>query len=231
MQSDLYPDRSVSELEGLANELNSNYFTAVGRSLSVPIPIEDIAEHFLGYSIDITDEGLFSDPDFLGGIDFDQNLIYVNASVEAHDGRYAFTVAHEIGHHTLHKEAFLLSNEYSEKGILCRDTKEKPRIEVEADRFAAALLMPSDVVLEAVHVISPKPKVNSIGQARGLASKLINEGQFSNVSNSAMINRLIDLKLVPEFVGYQNGQFRKGRRRPSLSMMVHRTLSKIRFWS
>jgi Zn-dependent peptidase ImmA (M78 family) len=198
----------VSDLEELADELNRNYFADAGLPLTTPIPIEDMAEHFLGYSIDITDEGLFSDPGFLGGIDFEQKLIYVNASIENHDGRYAFTVAHEIGHHALHRDAFMQS-------------------EVEADRFAAALLMPSDSVQKALLEVFPKPKILTIGQARGLASKLIKEGPFGNVSNSAMINRLIDLKFVPEFVGYQTGRFRRGRGRPSISIMVRRALARL----
>lgn len=217
----------MSDLEELADELNRNYFADAGLPLTTPIPIEDMAEHFLGYSIDITDEGLFNDPGFLGGIDFEQKLIYVNASIENHDGRYAFTVAHEIGHHALHRDAFMQSQVYEENKILCRETSDKPQIEVEADRFAAALLMPSDSVQKALLEVFPKPKILTIGQARGLASKLIKEGPFDNVSNSAMINRLIDLKFVPEFVGYQTGRFRRGRGRPSISIMVRRALARL----
>jgi Zn-dependent peptidase ImmA (M78 family) len=161
-----YPKRSMDEVEELANELLDTYFTSVGHSLNLPVPVEDIAEHFLGYSIDITNEGIFSDPGFLGGIDFEQNLIYVNASVEDHDGRYAFTVAHEIGHHALHREAYLSDNEQGEKEILCRDIGEKPHIEIEADRFAAALLMPSKEVLDVFSRLKLKRKVASIGHPR-----------------------------------------------------------------
>ena len=58
---------------------------------------------------------LFSDPEFLGGINFDKNEIYVNVAIENHDGRYAFTVAHEIGHHVLHKEVYLKIDGADEK--------------------------------------------------------------------------------------------------------------------
>ena len=132
--------------------------------------------------------GLFSDPELLGGIDFEQNKIYVNASVHDHDGRYSFTVAHEIGHHVLHKGVYL-DNKSSNGEILCRDTREKPHIETEADRFAAALLMPNEVVRSAIVPIGPKTQVFTIGQARGLASRMVKEFGFDNVSNTAMINR------------------------------------------
>ena len=226
MVNDQYPKRPMDEVEKLADELNTDYTSSIGPALTIPIPVEDIAEHFLGYSIDITNEGLFSDPNFLGGIDFEQNLIYVNASVEDHDGRYAFTVAHEIGHHVLHREAYLNDKEQGKREILCRDSGEKPQIEIEADRFAAALLMPSSVVLETFNRIKPKPKASTIGQARGVANEVIKEGGFSNVSNTAMINRLIDLGAIK--AAYQNGLVHKGHRGSLITRMVRGTLAKLK---
>ena len=227
MASELYPERTNAGLEELADGLNRDYFADLGRPITPPIPIEDMAEYFLGYSIEITDEGLFSDPDFLGGIDFEDNKIYVNASVEDHDGRYAFTVAHEIGHHVLHREAYLAGQSGSEPDILCRDTFEKPQIEIEADRFAAALLMPSTLVRAAYADLDGERKVKTIGQARGVANKLIKNAGFTNASNTAMINRLIDLKIIPSFVGYQTGQFRKNYGRPSLGQIIQGSFSRL----
>ena len=227
MASELYPERTDAGLEELADGLNRDYFADLGRPITPPIPIEDMAEYFLGYSIEITDEGLFSDPDFLGGIDFEDNKIYVNASVEDHDGRYAFTVAHEIGHHVLHREAYLAGQSGSEPDILCRDTFEKPQIEIEADRFAAALLMPSTLVRAAYADLDGERKVKTIGQARGVANKLIKNAGFTNASNTAMINRLIDLKIIPSFVGYQTGQFRKNYGRPSLGQIIQGSFSRL----
>ena len=100
MANERYPEHSIEEVEALADHFLAEYFAHIGQSpISTPIPVEDMAEHYLGFAIDITDEGLFSDPDFIGGIDFDAEKIYVNTSIEDHDGRYAFTVAHEIGHY------------------------------------------------------------------------------------------------------------------------------------
>jgi hypothetical protein len=196
---------SMEQVEELASEFSQGYFTAQNTPQSTPVPIEDMAEHYLGYSIDVTDEGLFSDPNVLGGIDFDQKTILVNSSVEDHDGRYAFTVAHEIGHHVLHKEAYESSVAQEDKSILCRDTFEKPQIELEADRFAAALLMPASVIQDAYDQCKPKRHIETIGQARGVAFSVTKEAMVSNVSNTAMLNRLIDLSLIPKEVGYQDG--------------------------
>ena len=37
------------------------------------------------------------------------------------------------------------------------------------------------------------------------ASKIIKEGELNNVSNTAMVNRLIDLKVISDYIGYQKG--------------------------
>tara|TARA_Y100001970_G_C14106423_1_gene788377 strand:+ start:77 stop:775 length:699 start_codon:yes stop_codon:yes gene_type:complete len=198
--------RTIDEIEKLADEFNLTYFSANNEnSITLPVPVEDIAEHYLGYQIDFVNEGLFSDPEILGGIDFDENKIYVNASVEDHDGRYAFTIAHEIGHHVLHRDAYLKENLEGKKEILCRDARNKPRIELEADRFAAALLMPAQSVRDILSQVNSSQKVKTIGQARGLASKIIKEGELNNVSNTAMVNRLIDLRVISDYIGYQKG--------------------------
>ena len=217
----------MDEVEELADGLNLLYCKHHTQfPLTLPIPIEDIAEHYLGYSIDFADDGLFSDPDILGGIDFEENKIYVNASVEDHDGRYCFTIAHEVGHHVLHRDAYLENSDGGEKEILCRDSRNKPQIEVEADRFAAALLMPSDAVQKVIRNINSKRRVATIGQARGLASKVIKEGKFDNVSNTAMVNRLIDLQIISNSIGYEAGVYSKYKRRPIFS----RILTKLKRW-
>jgi hypothetical protein len=208
----VYPERSIEEVEALADKLLQNYASHVHvPPITPPVPIEDIAEHYLGYSIEITDEGLFVDPYMLGGIDFDEKVIFANASVEDHDGRYSFTIAHEIGHHVLHRDSFLEQRQPKAKEILCRDTKQKPQIELEADRFAAAILMPSQSVHDIVEAVGSKPNVATVGQARGFAAKAIKEGGFDNVSNSAMVNRLIDLSIISGKIGYQSGRYYRGR--------------------
>jgi Zn-dependent peptidase ImmA (M78 family) len=201
-------------IEEAANGVISAYYLNNHRaSIIPPIPVEDIAEHFLGYSIEITNEGVFSDVDLLGGICFETNTIYVNHSIEFHDGRYAFTIAHEIGHHILHREEYLSATEKTNREILCRETGAKPQIEIEADRFAAALLMPADCLVKAVKDIRTKQNISSIGQARGLANRLIKEHGFNNVSNTAMINRLIELELISGKLRFQDGlrTFRSNR--------------------
>ena len=219
-----------AEVEEAADGLNQSYCADIGAPpLALPIPVEEIAEQYLGYEIEFTDRGIFSDPRLLGGIDLEAKTIFVNASVQDHDGRYSFTVAHEIGHHVLHREAHLAKVTEEGNSILCREVANKPRIEIEADRFAAALLMPASLVSKAVRNQKSYRHIKSIGQARGLAATLIKHEGFENVSNTAMVNRFIDLKYVPYSLGYQDGVSRPRRGfRPSMARTLRLSTRNIR---
>lgn len=226
MVNNSYPKRSDAVIEELANRLHAEYLAHNAAPLKLPVPVEEIAEQFLGYEIDFSETGIFSDPDILGGIDFEKNKIYVNVSVADHDGRYSFTVAHELGHHVLHRDHYLKSQSANDENILCRMTGRKPQIEMEADRFAAALLISCESVSNAT--AEQTGKVKTIGQARALANDLITKNGFGNVSNSAMINRLKDLGLLPSGIPYQGAKTRKTYGPPSTLTYLKRLISKYR---
>ena len=199
-----FPEIPLADIEARAQRLIDDYEDHVGRRIRTPIPVESIAEHFLGYQIDITDEGLFEDPRYLGGIVFDENVIRVNASVESHEGRYNFTIAHEIGHHVLHREQYLAERSAADPGIMCREASAKPLVEQQADQFASALLMPADLVRHAAEKVVIPSSGMSVRALRATAGKVIRAGGFSNVSNTAMANRLITLGFA-RGVDYQTG--------------------------
>jgi len=208
---DNFPALEPDEIESRADALLNEYAGKSGWEINAPVPVERIAESHLGYDIELTDEGLFSDPNFLGGIIFEQNLIQVNGSVEEHEGRYNFTIAHELGHHTLHRDELMKMrgavDEHGEHVIICRESGNKPMVEVQADRFAAALLMPKELVSTAFSTLYRRPvKINQRlpYRARKIASQVVAVGGFSNVSNTAMVNRLIDLGLM-RGASYQTG--------------------------
>ena len=202
-----FPELSEQEIEMRVDNLLNGYADDSDWDYDMPVPIERIAENHLGYDIEITDEGLFADPDFLGGIHFDDKLIQVNGSIEDHDGRYSFTVAHELGHHCLHKDA-LKEMKTADKNM-CRDTGEKPIAELQADRFAAYLLMPSKMVSNAFNTVfgdDSKPfdmNYKNKYKLGAIAQRVIDAGEFSNVSLTAMSNRLIGMGLITG-VNYQS---------------------------
>jgi len=202
------PDSAVEDIcgdliEDAADHLLDEYRDFAG-AFDLPVPVESIAEHLLKYDLEITDQGLFADPSFLGGISFETNTIFVNASIEDHEGRYTFTIAHEIGHHVLHKDLYdELVADRSE--ILCREEKNKPLIERQADRFAAALMMPRQTITAEVNrLVNVGPK--SLGGALKLAGQLQSTSGFRNVSVAALVNRLKDLNLIHDSIPYQTGK-------------------------
>jgi Zn-dependent peptidase ImmA (M78 family) len=205
---DNFPELLDEEIEKKAQELIESYQNDSDYDLvqNMPIPVESIAEQHLGYDIEITTDGLFEDPDYLGGIHFKDKLIQINGSIENHDGRYSFTVAHELGHHCLHKDALLEMNTDDEN--MCREATTKPIAEAQADKFAAYLLMPSGLVLDAFHRSfgnNNKPfnmDYNNKYKLGTIAQRVIESGGFSNVSLTAMTNRLIGMKLITG-VSYQ----------------------------
>ena len=147
------PKLSDTDIEQVANNLLNDYENNSQWTPQCPIPVERIAEKHLGYRIEITDDDIYKDTEILGGIIFADKVIQINGSIEDHDGRYSFTIAHELGHHCLHKELFQkLGIEPDAHAKMCRDTGEKPLSEQQADTFAAYLLMPSKLEIGRVHV-------------------------------------------------------------------------------
>ena len=201
-----FPEIPLADIEARAQQLLDDYEDHIGQRVRAPVPVESIAEHYLGYQIDITNEGLFEDPRYLGGIVFDENVIRVNASVESHEGRYNFTIAHEIGHHVLHRQHFLEHRDTADPGIMCREVSAKPLVERQADQFASALLMPADLVRKAIESLPGVATGEiSVKALRVLASQVNKAGQFSNVSNTAMCNRVITLGYA-RGMDYQTGK-------------------------
>ncbi len=211
-------------IEHKSLELLYHYSKKENWEICAPIPVEIIAENYLGYQIELTNEGIFKESTVLGGINFDENTIQINGNIENQDGRYNFTISHEIGHHVLHKDWLYaqknqqsLFSDVEIQSILCREEGNKPKAEVQADMFGAFLLMPSELVRDIFiklykHPIdmSFKQVVAKFGlsveeEARMIAENVIRKGGFTNVSKIAMVNRLKNLHLI-EGVGYQKNE-------------------------
>jgi len=174
-----------------------------------PVDPIDIIEH-LGYDVVYRNDGIYEDKNILGGLNIDKKNVEVNEKANTHEGRENFTLAHEIGHILLHSERISLNN--NEK--LCRteagiDINTPDQLEWEADKFAAFLLMPTENVKKAFNSIRNKPlylkrniilryllkrslRTSSINFSR----KVIEAGNFTNVSKLAMVNRLIGMGLI-----------------------------------
>jgi hypothetical protein len=122
----------------------------------LPIPIEDIADSHLGLLVrDAVDLRLApgappvaADQSLSGLLLPDRGEIWVNATEGTEwPGRRRFTIAHEIGHWQMHRD--------DEQPAFCRTatveaehehSTEHPPMEDEANRFAAAVLMPARLI-------------------------------------------------------------------------------------
>jgi Zn-dependent peptidase ImmA (M78 family) len=82
----------------------------------------------------------FDEGDIAGFYDAEEVAIYVNK--DEYPARQTFTIAHELGHHLLHRE-WANSTDYK---VLLRESRDgdlpKDPYEQEADAFAAHLLVP-----------------------------------------------------------------------------------------
>ena len=145
--------------------------------IDVPVDIDAVLKHEQ-ITLKI---GSFTTPGVMGAYDRQKRNIFAHkaASIE----RKTFTVAHELGHHFLHKE--------KQKDVMWRQTfqqigHEERGLEREANRFAAALLMPEHLVREVWDGLMRKDVVTM--------------ARTFGVSNTAMRYRLQQLGLIAAFV-------------------------------
>jgi len=216
------PFRTHSELDHAAAELLRRYSAWKGAPARPPIDVDEIVEGLLELDFDVVDlREVLGMPDVLGATWLDDGRICIDESLEGKEGRFAFTVAHEIGHWQLHRPIIEMDKvtlplfaakpgDTPTPAIVCRAREHKAPAEWQADQFAARLLMPaSDVraVMRALHGDDPATvrgleasrKAGQLDvQLRGVADGVIANGKFSNVSNEAMCYRLLDLKLVTD---------------------------------
>ena len=151
------PYLTYNDMEAVAQKLLFEYKQKRGQ-LTLPIPIEDIIENHLKLSLEI--ENLRDElgcSDILGGIYFSEPRIVIDSSLIEEDGRYRFTAAHEAAHWELHRELFVsnpnqidLFSANSSPNIVCRDSNSQTREEFQANYTAACILMPRDLLAQAV---------------------------------------------------------------------------------
>lgn len=188
-----WPKLSDEQIENKAAVFRQQALTALDSKAASAVPVEQIAELYLGYELEFVEDDSSLPGDVIGGIDFDSNTIIINAAIESHIGRYSFTIAHEIAHHVLHRDIFLKAR--SGESIMCRGGEQRPIEEFQADRFAEALLMPADLIRQHYRKVKTRNIFKRTNQLT-LAAKVIQSTGLDNVSVSAMVVRLNHLGLL-----------------------------------
>lgn len=139
------------EIEEKALEISKKY----NPEGLAPFPYKNIIEENDDLNLIFSDE---LDEEVSGVItyteDDDSFVILINKTKP--ETRRNFTIAHELGHYFLHQntikteEVLVTAPEVLENTTLYRlDAAEYSKIETEANRFAAVLIMPEGLVLEA----------------------------------------------------------------------------------
>lgn len=152
--------------------------------LSPPINIDEIARkrglEVIAYPLGDDVSGLLSIENGKGTIGYKDSEPKV---------RQRFTIAHELGHYELHRDK---SNLFVDKQFIYRslnsgDTQEKKIMEQEANYFASAILMPTNILKKEID------KVNF-----DLASESVIEdlAEKFEVSSTAMSIRISNLGLI-----------------------------------
>jgi len=107
--------------------------------------------------------------------------------------RQRFTIAHELGHLMLHALDQDEDNVFVDRKVFNRNSDASQgvyRQEIEANRFAAELLMPKKLLLKAIDDLGDEIDLSDDETLRDLASKF-------GVSTQAMAIRLTSLDIAP----------------------------------
>lgn len=123
------------------------------KSLGIPGPSVDVHRVAAELGLRIVEDNLGDDVS--GALVMNANGAAVLVQEEHHPNRKRFTIAHEIGHHVLGHQFEEGGHVHVDRGnyISLRGRRASEGVdpkEVEANRFAAALLMPSEMVKGAV---------------------------------------------------------------------------------
>lgn len=152
----------------------------------IPIPVEEIA---IKLGAKLSYEPFDGKDEISGALFRDNDHIVIGINSSHAKTRQRFSIAHEIGHLVLHKGAIFIDKTVR----LNRDAKSSMAIdpqEIEANRFAAALLMPEKAVSAEVQKrMQKKPKLPEAFLIDELAAAF-------QVSTQAMEIRLTNLGII-----------------------------------
>ena len=146
------PYRSVRHIELLASRLLEEYCHAQEPVLEPPVPVEEILERHLRLALSLESlERLMPGHQVLGALDVSKREVLVDTSLDPEEfpdreGRYRFTLAHEIGHWRMHRSLYRAPGALALHNLTSRSCDSCRRVERQADCFAACLLMPRAMV-------------------------------------------------------------------------------------
>lgn len=157
------------------------------KASSLPIQVEAIAQR-LGARLAF---GHY-DGDVSGFVVRKPGAVVIGVNSSHPQPRQRFTIAHEIGHLRLHEGKPLIVDKLVRVDLRRAASLPNDRAEVEANRFAACLLMPEDLVRREFQKLTPKRAPVQVDAVVG------NLASTFQVSSQAMAIRLRELGLLAE---------------------------------
>lgn len=151
-----------------------------------PVPVERIANQL---DVEVVEQPLDDDVSGMIYRRHPRPLILVNS--KQHEHRKRFSIAHELGHHILHQDDRIFVDSRMRRdsvSALGIDLKE-----IDANQFAASLLMPRDWIVAAVN------QQRSTGRPAKEKILIDNLARLFNVSPLAMELRLANLGILPTY--------------------------------
>ena len=160
---------------------------------TLPVPVEDIAS-----AIGAEVKRVRLDPDLSGILVRERDRRVISVQVNHSETRQRFSVAHELGHLLMHPGRPYIAETDKPVRVSLR-TKlpayADPREEREANQFAAALLMPEELVQHWWDKFADEKGSSPERQLEKMATKF-------GVSPQAMKYRVLNLGLYSEIEGF-----------------------------
>lgn len=148
---------TTTQIENDTRTLLAVYEQQFGKITTPPIDVEGIIESLFQLDLRFDDLRSSLGPDVLGATWIAEREIRVDESLDPtadprKEGRYRFTLGHEIGHWRLHRPILearanqgTLFSAAPEPSIVCRSSSKDP-MEWQADSYSGYLLMPETMV-------------------------------------------------------------------------------------
>lgn len=165
-------------LESKACELIRRFSIRQHWEPDLPVPVDEIIEHELDLCIEYA---IIAEPPgsiVWGSIEPGRKVVTVNesrlAQLQRYPGLERFTLAHEVGHWTMHVDHGVLHQPslfgHGTDIIICRDGDDSVQEQV-ANRFASFLLMPTDLMLRIIgeHDVGREEGMRALASAIGVS--------------------------------------------------------------
>ncbi|MBF0214755.1 MAG: ImmA/IrrE family metallo-endopeptidase [Magnetococcales bacterium] len=207
------------EIEAASRRLLLGHYRQFGPAGFLPIPVEEILESHLSLTLEFDDlKTRLGLRDVLGATWVNDRRVVIDLSLDPtvdprKEGRYRFTLAHELGHWELHRHEF--EDGTARRGafrqqippsIVCRTSTCKDPMEWQADLFAGYLLMPTKMINDAWSSIfgttdsymaaEEMAELSSRKDGQPVISVAREMARAFHVSGQAMQIRLLDLGLI-----------------------------------